>query len=324
MNIKNTLNTGYKLLIDNYNYSDNSGIIETNTNKTVLQISDYTNAFLPNSERIITHIRGLDAMFGEYEDIQQHDGIGREFISGFNKKDIILIAGMSGMGKTTFAFNLFSSLHRQGHSPVFISLDMRIKRAWDSFRKSLIGYRGTSADFMDEMLLCGKIPKLITLQAKIFVDDIDNFLKDNPAPVIFIDYIDNIKPRNCIGVDKRDFESLFMELKQLADKHNCAIIILSQSMEDRGYKQGRPTLASIYGGKEVRSAIDHALAIYRNGQYNDNLPAEFQNIMEVKGLKLRSDSSKNICYVKFIDGKIEELTQEEENSYRFTLSGSIK
>ncbi len=321
MQLKDALNTGFNLLLSGYNYSDDNAVILKPDNN-LLQLSDYTEAFKKSESRIISGLQCLDRMCGEYEDTEKGE---REFKAGFCTKDIIIIGGMSGSGKTTFAFNLFANLHKRQIPTIFFSLDMRVKRAWDSFRNAMVGYMGTSGDFVNELLIWGKIPKLVTIQEIIFVKSIDNFLENNPAQVIFIDYIDQLKPSKICRSDKENFTELFGELKRLAEKHNCTVILLSQTKEDKGYRQGRLTLGSLYGGKEVRSSIDHAWGVYRNFKYNDKLADEFKNVTEIEGIKLRSDNvNENMCYVKFVEGKMIELTPQEKVRYIFALGAKAE
>lgn len=319
INIKDSIDTGFNLMLGTYDYTDNG---KKDLSNNMLTLSNYEKSLTYSNERIITGMYEIDRMCGEYEDTTLPDGqILRAFRTGICIKDIILIGGMSGIGKTTFAFNLFAHLHKMQIPTIFFSFDMREQRTWDGFRKALIGYHGTQIDFIEELTLHGVAPRIVTVQQIVEVRYIDMFLEKNPAKVIFIDYIAKLKPTKPCYNDKAKFAELFAELKALVEKHKCTIILLSQSKEDKGYRQGRLTLGSIYGGMEVRSEVDQVWGIYRNSVYNDKLDKKFKNITEVTGLKLRSDNvTNNICYVKFINGQMEELSETEITDYKSALN----
>lgn len=283
-----------------------------------------------NIERITFGIDSLDILFGEYEYcIEQQSAILKP---GFCMQDIILLCGMSGTGKTTCAMNLFAKLYKKKIRTCFLSLDMREDRTWDFFRNALVGFNSSGEDFIDQLAIFGK-PNIISSKSVKFEDvtifRIDDYLTKLSQTymlpqVIFIDYIDMIRPTQKKMLPKEHFKYLFLELKALAQKHNCSFVILSQSTEDKGYRQGRPTLSNVYGGKEVRSAVDHVIAVYRNYNYNEKLPIDFRNISEIIGLKLRSNASERTAYVRFNNGIMENISYLEICSYRTAISNSNK
>ncbi len=291
--------------------------IELSTEKLKLCTIDDAFASLRNQpERINTGILGLDEMFGEY--------VNGEYKTGFRLKDIIILAGMSGIGKTSVAFSVFTNFYKQKRPVIFFSLDMRKEKTWDCFRKCLSGTNRTDAEFADELILRAQLPKIVTHEGTITMQQLDKFVTDNPAEVVFIDYIDYLQPTKKGNTDAENFKNLFLELKKFVEKHNCAIILLSQSTEDKSYRQGRPSLINLYGGKAVRSAVDHVISVYRNSKHNENLPAEYKSVSELHGLKLRSDSTNSTAYVKYYNGNIVHMYEDEVTKYKTSLTGGNK
>jgi replicative DNA helicase len=265
----------------------------------------------PETKRIITGVRNFDKLFVEYE--------GENVRTGLREGDIVLLGGMSGMGKTTVAFSLYSALYKSAQNPLFVSLDMDTSRVWDTFRKTLIGFKAPANVFIDLIAEIGHKPSIISKRGNIKVKQLDEFLTLSNHKIIFIDYIDYIEPDIISGKDKENFIKIFEELKILVKKHNCALVLLSQASEDRGYKQGRPTLSNIYGGKEVRSNVDHVIAVYRNSKYNDMIPSEYKNYTEIIGLKVRSDAIESSGFVNYMNGIAEDLTETEIFKYKLSL-----
>jgi len=262
-------------------------------------------------DRISTGYLEVDELFGEF--------VNGEYQMGFRRKDILIIAGMSGIGKTSFAFSIFANLYRQKRKCVFFSLDMRSEKTWDCFKNALSGYHTDKFTFADDIALNGDHPMIVAHNGMINVKQIDNFLKDKQIEVIFIDYIDYLEPSKKDTSDAANFKNLFLELKALTNKHNCAIVLLSQSMEDKHYRSGRPSLGSLYGGKAVRSAVDHVLAVYRNSKYNDKLTTENKNVTEIIALKLRSNSTNDKVFLKHKNGKILSMSEIEIANYKDNL-----
>ena len=317
MNLSNALHKGFNLLVNNYKYSDNANAIAEEVQQD-LKLSTMDDAFesLRNQpERINTGIAGIDEMFAEY--------VNGEYKTGFRRKDIIILAGMSGIGKTSLAFSIFTNFYRRNIPVVFFSLDMRREKTWDCFRKCLIGTHKTDAEYAEELILRKKLPSIVTHEGMITMQQLDNFLTANPSHVIFVDYIDYLQPTDKSAQDMQNFKNLFIELKQLVEKHNCAIFLLSQSTEDKGYRAGRPTLSNLYGGKAVRSAVDHVISVYRNSKHNTALPSEYKNVTEIHGLKLRSDSTNSVAYVKWVNGNLVHMYDDEVIKYVSATTNKI-
>ena len=263
-----------------------------------------------NVDRCYTGLNNLDGLFQENRD-------GRlEF--GFRQKDIIVLAGMSGIGKTTLAFTIFANLYQQNKSPMFFSLDMRKDQTWTMFKNAHCGFNTTNKQFIYAMHNTQK-PIIFTHGGDLPVQSIKNSLLAYPdTTVIFIDYIDYLIPTKSNVNPMINFKNLMSELKQIANECNVAIIILSQSTEDKMYNAGRPTLANLYGGKAVRSAVDHVIAVYRNSKHNSTLSQEFKYVTEVIGLKLRSNAGEHKAYVNFENGKMVDLDEAQTCAYKNT------
>lgn len=259
-------------------------------------------------ERILFYLEAIDEIFAEYE-----NGFKR---LGLRKKDVVLLFGMSGYGKTSVAMTMFSALYRTKQPAVFFSLDMDKERTWGEFRKSLVGFKATADEFLDELQINGNKPSIISKKGDISILQIDKFLANNPATTVFIDYIDYLIPLGNFPSEKIKNKNLMLQVKQLANKHNCAIILLSQGNEDKSYNRGRPTLMNIYGGKEIRSAADQIISVYRASKHNDKIEERFRYVTEINGAKIRGNSQFEKTFLKFQDGKLIDLGEMERRDYK--------
>lgn len=280
---------------------------QTMPSLSTLSIKEIEECLTEKVERICTGIDSIDDLFLEYRNGTT------EF--GFRQKDIVVLAGMSGIGKTTLSFTIFANLYQQNKSPIFFSLDMRKDQTWAMFKNAYMGFVATTEQFMYKMHTEPK-PLIFTHNGDLPVQSIKNTLLANPnTNVIFIDYIDYLIPTKSNAKPMINFKNLMDELKQIANDCNCAIVLLSQSTEDKMYNAGRPSLSNLYGGKAVRSAVDHVLAVYRNSKHNKDLSQEFKYVTEVIGLKLRGNSPNTKAYINFSNGKMQDMTDEQVFCY---------
>ena len=275
-----------------------------------LSITQVEQCLSESVDRCYTGLSSVDELFQENRD-------GRlEF--GFRQKDIIVLAGMSGIGKTTLAFTIFTNLYQQNKNPMFFSLDMRKDQTWTMFKNAYCGFSATNKQFIYEMRNKQK-PIIFTHGGDLPVQSIKNSLLAYPdTTVVFIDYIDYLIPTKSNVNTMINFKNLMSELKLIANECNVALVILSQSTEDKMYNAGRPTLANLYGGKAVRSAVDHVIAVYRNSKHNSTLSQEFKYVTEVIGLKLRSNAGEHKAYVNFENGKMIDLDEAQIFAYKNT------
>lgn len=261
----------------------------------------------PEIKRIKTGIDAIDRLFLTF--------VNSEPKTGIPVKDIILLSGMSGIGKTTLAFTMFSNMYRSKLNVTFFSFDMKSSQTFDAFRNAFSGFKATANDHLDNISIVGKKPLIVCRRSDVNLSLIDEYLIKYPMDCIFIDYFDKLSTSGTFKTDKERYISLMAALKNLTEKHNCAIVLLIQGNEDKGYKYGKPTLMNVYGGKEVRSEVDHILAVYRRSKHDETLPSEYSTVTEVIGLKLRSHASEDVAYVKLDNGMMKDMPWYEKDNY---------
>ena len=260
------------------------------------------------SERVLFGLEGVDSLFSDYE-----NGVLR---TGLSKQEVVVLAGMSGYGKTTLALTMFANLYRRKIPAIFFSFDMDERRTKREFRHALIGFNGTANEYMDEIQIAGYKPPLACRQGDQSILAIDATLTKNPASVIFIDYIDYVVPTGVFKKLEEKLKALMSQLKELAIKHNCGVILLSQCREDKNFNSGRPTLLDIYGGREVRSKADQVLVVYRNSKHNSTLDSMYKNITEIKNVKPRGFLKDDTTYVNYRNGRMFDLNKIEIDGYK--------
>ena len=202
---------------------------------------------------------------------------------GFQKSDLIIIAGRPSMGKTAFSLNLALNLIKKSKLPVlFFSLEMS---------KEQIMYRLLSMETnINQMRLKSgklyqndwiKLTKMIKIISKfpLFIDDTFNLsiqdirskiktilFEQNEIGLVIIDYIQlmqntKLKTENRV----QELSQITRSLKRIAREFNIPIIGLSQlsrNVENRVDK--KPILSDLRESGSIEQDADLVLMLYKN------------------------------------------------------------
>jgi replicative DNA helicase len=227
---------------------------------------------------------------------------------GFQKSDLIIIAGRPSVGKTALSLNITLNIIKNSNLPVlFFSLEMS---------KEQIMYRLLSmeADISQVRLRSGKLDqndwfklnKIIKIISKLpfFIDDTSDLsiqniksrlktilFEQNKIGLIIIDYLQlmqNSKSRTENRV--QELSQITRSLKIIAREFNIPIIALSQlsrNVENRIDK--KPILSDLRESGSIEQDADLVLMLYRNLEYNSkNLTNQNYQLMELIIAKQRN------------------------------------
>jgi len=211
---------------------------------------------------------------------------------GFQKSDLIIIAGRPSQGKTALALSLArnAALHKEKRTAVGIfSLEM-------SESQLITRLLSSEARVNAHQLRTGRLPEDDwrnlsraagrLAEAKIFVDDTPALgllelraksrrLKvEHDVGLIIVDYLQLIQGPKNIESREREISLISRSLKALAKEINIPVIALSQlnrSLETRSDK--RPVLADLRESGAIEQDADVVMFVHRPETYN---------IMEIK------------------------------------------
>jgi replicative DNA helicase len=211
---------------------------------------------------------------------------------GFQKSDLIIIAGRPSMGKTALGLNIASNIIKNSKLPVlFFSLEMS---------KEQIMYRllAMETNLNQMKLKTGKLSqndwlklnKIIKILAKfpLFIDDtFDLSIQDirskiktiifeqNQIGLIIIDYIQLMQNSKLkIANRVQELSQITRSLKTIAREFNVPIIGLSQlsrNVENRIDK--KPILSDLRESGSIEQDADLVLMLYQN-KLQDSQPAK--------------------------------------------------
>ena len=206
---------------------------------------------------------------------------------GFQKSDLIILAGRPSMGKTALSLNIAANIIKSSKLPVlFFSLEMS---------KEQIMYRLLAMETnINQMRLKSgklgqnewlKLNKIIKLLAKfpLFIDDTFNLsiqdirskiktiiFEQNQLGIVIIDYI-QLMQNSKLKIDNRvqELSQITRSLKTLAREFNIPIIGLSQlsrNVENRIDK--KPILSDLRESGSIEQDADLVLMLHKNSLTN--------------------------------------------------------
>ena len=253
-------------------------VTEIKTQKLYTSAELLNNIFIELKEKSLSPtLAGLPSGFYDLDLLTQ----------GFQKSDLIIIAGRPSMGKTALALNLSLNILRESKLPVlFFSLEMS---------KEQIIYRLLSieANINQTRLKSGKLykddwlklNKIIKVMSKIpfFIDDIPNLsvqgiqskiktilFEQGQIGLIIIDYLQLMQnPKSKTENRVQEISIITRGLKNIARQFSIPIIALSQlsrNVENRIDK--KPILSDLRESGSIEQDADLVLMLYQNQDFH--------------------------------------------------------
>ncbi|HAU5500080.1 TPA: DNA helicase [Cronobacter sakazakii] len=242
---------------------------------------------------------------------------------GFDRTDLIVIAGRPGMGKTELAINIANSIGRQKGKGLFVSLemsDMQVVERHVADRAGLpIGALRNPLNMIQEQYtrLTTATGTLMdennyVIDGSFTVDDCiahaERLKSDGGLSFLAIDYLGLLeKPkaeRNDIAIAE-----ITRKLKQFCLRNKVPVILLSQlnrGVEGRADK--RPTLADLKDSGAIEQDADVIIFPYRDEVYHEN--SDMKGIAEIIIGKYRSGEPKTF-YMGWKNGHFVNIDQQE-------------
>ena len=208
---------------------------------------------------------------------------------GFQKSDLIIIAGRPSIGKTAFSLNIASNLIKSSKLPVlFFSLEMskeQIMYRLLSMETNINQIRLKSGKlYQNDWIKLNKMIKIIS-KFPLFIDDTFNLsiqdirskiktilFEQNELGLVIIDYI-QLMQNSKLKTENRvqELSQITRSLKTIAREFNIPIIGLSQlsrNVENRVDK--KPILSDLRESGSIEQDADLVLLLYRNNSDNQS------------------------------------------------------
>ena len=234
-------------------------------------------------------------------------------IGGIEKSDLVIIAGASSMGKTSFALKLMNNFIIKDKKVMMFTLEMNSNQLMSrliSMRTgiSLKRLRYKDIDDIDKekirkemMLMKGKLFWIDETSSKLtqIISKIKKYKLTKGLDFIFIDYLQLVS-HSDVSVKSREQEvaTIARTLKNIAKELGIGVIALSQlnrSLASRDNK--RPIMSDLRESGEIEQAADTIMFAYREAYYNgDTSPIQEAEIIVGKG----RNSGVGTAVLKFI------------------------
>jgi Replicative DNA helicase len=257
-------------------------------------IDDYANVFesrMKGAESGMYLQTGIEAIDNAY--------------GGFDRTDLIIIAGRPGMGKTELAIKMANAIGRQRGTGLMISMemsDMQVveRHIADRGGLSLGALRNpTGMTQEDYTRFTGAIGTLLdeesyVLSGAFTVDEIiaqaEAMHMDKTLSFLSIDYL------TLIDMPKSERQDLAIaevtrKLKQFCLKNKVPVILLAQLNRNvDGRSDKRPNMGDLAGSSSIEKDADVIIFPYRDEVYNQN--TDLKGIAEIIIGKYRSGEPK--------------------------------
>ena len=307
---RSLIKLGYKLI--NSAYVTNLPL-ETILNSLELEVFNLTNQI--KTQKVYTNAELLSNVFLDLKQKSLNPALAGltsgfyeldSFTQGFQKSDLIIIAGRPSMGKTALALNIGLNVIKALTLPVvFFSLEMS---------KEQLIYRliTTETNISNMRLKTGNLYKEDWLKLNktiqnlsslpLFIDDTPNptiqdikmkikkvIFEQNKIGLIIIDYLQLMQNTKFkTETRSQELSQITRSLKNIAREFQVPIIALSQlsrSVENRTNK--RPILSDLRESGSIEQDADVVLMLYRESYYNSN-PINTNNSIQLIIAKQRN------------------------------------
>lgn len=241
-----------------------------------------------------------------------------KMLNGFQPSEMTILAARPSMGKTDTLNHMALSAGWTGYLPIIFSLEMSRKLMIRRLIASSGGYnrlrmRDPYRYFDDKQKKDWPTSIGILGDADIHIDDRSalsvgqikaqarKIIHVNPGkkPIIFIDYLQLIRPDNPKENSTQQIGQISYDLKAMAKEFDCPVVCLSQlnrGVESRQDK--RPLLSDLRDSGNIEQDADVVAFLYRDDYYDKE--TENQNMLEIIIAKHRNGptGTVTVAYVK--------------------------
>jgi len=203
---------------------------------------------------------------------------------GMTRKEITVIGGRPGHGKTTLTTNLTRSLLKQGYKVMLFNREMSNAEMMKKFfvmESDGLSYQDLRVGDIEkgrmetiEMMaddIKAELSNLIMYDDIRTLDDAIREIQREKPDVVIDDYIQLIKVANKKGKDRRfEIEDILTEYKWVCKKENCSAILVSQlNREIEKRLEPRPKMSDFSESGAIEQTAETALFVFYGYNFDD-------------------------------------------------------
>lgn len=229
---------------------------------------------LRNVSKIINNPHELIGIPSGFKNVDRITG-------GWQKSNLIIVAGRPGMGKTAIALSLAQNAALLGHPVAFFSLEMSEYELAGRMLSSVSGYtnmeiRNGKVDYTKLVTRAEKVaqlPLVVDDTSQLTIAELRSKTKKlilkNKIELIIVDYIQLM--RGFGDSREQEVSSISRGLKAIAKEFNIPVIALSQlNRLSEGRSDKRPQLSDLRESGSIEQDADLVVMTYRPKYYNIN------------------------------------------------------
>lgn len=249
-------------------------------------------------------------------------------VGGIVERDLLILAGRPGMGKSTAAWGTVVDVGIRQHVPTIIfSTEMTAADVarWCASKLHKTPVKDlTPTQWNDALKRIAESPLTMCDQGSLTVHGIVETVKARPETKLVI--VDHIQRIVSAGGETRNLElgRICKTLKSLAKDHGCTVLVLSQLSRAQETQQRRPQLSDLRESGDLEQEADAVIFLWsdHDDPTADPLPVEFYLAKNRHGAisqvsALFHKSLKNFVTQDF-QAKLEAMQQEMRNKQQLT------
>jgi replicative DNA helicase len=293
---RNLISAATEIVTDGYDEQSEIEQLLDKAQKTIFEISE--NRLKTPYFQLSAILKDTIRHIGElYEKKDHTTGVPTGFIdldektAGFQRSDLIIIAGRPSMGKTAFALNIaqYASMYAEPRCPVAVfSLEMSKEQLVTRLLCSEA--RVDASRLRTGHLLEGEWEKVIhgaekLFEAQLFIDDTPaisvlemrakarRLKAEHGIGMIVVDYLQLMRGGGAPESRQQEISEISRSLKALAKELSVPVVALSQlnrGLESRTDK--RPMMSDLRESGAIEQDADVIMFVYRDEVYNKDNP----------------------------------------------------
>lgn len=221
---------------------------------------------------------------------------------GFLRKELVILGGFTGSGKSYFAGQIMWNIAKQGFKSAYFSLEIANSMLVSRLIGSVSNIKPTRLMYgkLEDNELNDKISAKAKLNAydnfMFFYDDIyelaqmEKEIKDNKYEFVAIDFIQNVFAPKDEEYSRMSFVAL--TLQKIAKENNCCILVLSQ-LSNAFAKDKNSTIPEYKGSGSIATVCDLGFFIER-AEYQEKPESGFNTVY----LNLKKNR-RGLCGIRF-------------------------
>lgn len=203
-------------------------------------------------------------------------------------RNLVIVAGRTGMGKTSWLLNVFLRLLKRGQRPAIFSLEMACEQLMDRLVSVETGI--DAEKFRTGKLDAGEMARYLEANERLkeheaYIDDTSastitalqakckSLAAKDGVDAVFVDYVQLMHAGRRMENRVVEVGEITMGLKQLARDLSVPVIAAAQvNRAPEAQRDKRPGLADLRESGSIENDADAVLFLYRDDYYDDDSP----------------------------------------------------